>query len=778
MNTHTLSKLTFAAMLTAGGLAQGCSGSDDRSGPGSRADSGAVPTSVDADRPPDAEPEVQLDDGIVYVRLPRTTTGKEYQGELVDMSFADRMPETFRILGGFNAPGQLVWRKEDGTEVILYDCMDRATVNEPTCVPMDPMVSFGGSKVAFSVIHGTYKINNQTGIPYLGSATHASIHIYDLTDGTLTDWPHEPGTFDTAPVWLPDGKMMFTSTRAKIYSQSTKRISPYRQPALQLWIADRDGQNARNVSPHEQRSTLHPYVHSSGRVLYSSWQFNFVRTHSSTHHNLWWLMSVDRRGGDLQAHLHAHEKSPEFQGELFLLTSPHFIGERSNGDVCTTLYYRGNNLGAGKILCWPTRGAERSPLGHEGASPFGLPEGAYVAIEGDAGDAGGLWQHVRDPMGLSDGQLLYSGSVAANGRCHFSSMANMAAYTRAGETCDLGIHKSVRIPAVAPADHETIVDSPQWHEIMARPVKPYQEIYEIARPGEAALSDTGDDTCVFASVTGTEGDVLNRHGWQGPDYPRWCKEQGCALHGVPLEQVRSIRFWQAVPNETWFPNSELDANWGQKLRLLGDVPLQQDGSFKAQIPCDVPFLMSGVDAEGRAIAWHQNLMSLRPGEKQVCAGCHLHDATDSEQRLFEDTMAANAKAIVLPVDPQPLLEWTADIYPMLTANCAGCHDGSQRPNLAADSVAVYAELTNHGIAPNSGLIDGVATVPWISRYVNAFFSRESLLYWKAAGERLDGRTDAERTDDFNFGPAHPKRLTDAQLRTLSNWLEAGAYRAQ
>jgi hypothetical protein len=64
--------------------------------------------------------------------------------------------------------------------------------------------------------------------------------------------------------------------------------------------------------------------------------------------------------------------------------------------------------------------------------------------------------------------------------------------------------------------------------------------------------------------------------------------------------------------------------------------------------------------------------------------------------------------------------------------------------------------------------------PYSSKYVNTMFARESLLYWKAANMRSDGRTDATYADDIDFGAEHPVDTTPEELAILAAWLDAGA----
>ncbi|MCB1976052.1 MAG: hypothetical protein KDE66_03425, partial [Nitrosomonas sp.] len=55
--------------------------------------------------------------------------------------------------------------------------------------------------------------------------------------------------------------------------------------------------------------------------------------------------------------------------------------------------------------------------------------------------------------------------------------------------CDTGIYRATRIPSQHPSDLEMIVDSPDWHEIMARAVVPYSAIHGVDHPEVVARSD-------------------------------------------------------------------------------------------------------------------------------------------------------------------------------------------------------------------------------------------------------------------------------------------------
>jgi hypothetical protein len=60
--------------------------------------------------------------------------------------------------------------------------------------------------------------------------------------------------------------------------------------------------------------------------------------------------------------------------------------------------------------------------------------------------------------------------------------------------------------------------------------------------------------------------------------------------------------------------------------ILGYIPVEPDGSVQAKVPGDVAFQISVVDINGRRVASfprHNAWMSIRPGETVQCSGCHV-----------------------------------------------------------------------------------------------------------------------------------------------------------
>ena len=58
------------------------------------------------------------------------------------------------------------------------------------------------------------------------------------------------------------------------------------------------------------------------------------------------------------------------------------------------------------------------------------------------------------------------------------------------------------------------------------------------------------------------------------------------------------------------------------VRALGEVPVQTDGSFLAEVPSDVPLGFEALDENGRVLLREAPMIWVRPGENRSCIGCH------------------------------------------------------------------------------------------------------------------------------------------------------------
>ena len=68
---------------------------------------------------------------------------------------------------------------------------------------------------------------------------------------------------------------------------------------------------------------------------------------------------------------------------------------------------------------------------------------------------------------------------------------------------------------------------------------------------------------------------------------------------------------------------------------LGEVPVQADGSFMAEVPAGVPLGFETLDANGRVMQRQATMLWVRPGENRACIGCHEpHNRSPHNHRPF------------------------------------------------------------------------------------------------------------------------------------------------
>lgn len=61
---------------------------------------------------------------------------------------------------------------------------------------------------------------------------------------------------------------------------------------------------------------------------------------------------------------------------------------------------------------------------------------------------------------------------------------------------------------------------------------------------------------------------------------------------------------------------------GAAQRELGEVDVQSDGSFMAEVPADIPLGFEALDERGQVLRREPALIWVRPGENRSCIGCH------------------------------------------------------------------------------------------------------------------------------------------------------------
>ena len=86
--------------------------------------------------------------------------------------------------------------------------------------------------------------------------------------------------------------------------------------------------------------------------------------------------------------------------------------------------------------------------------------------------------------------------------------------------------------------------------------------------------------------------------------------------------ARFLRVSTSVPVPKELDEIVLGISSFEMRRLVGYAPIEPDGSVKVKVPADIALIISVLDSEGRAFEKHNNRIQVRPGETLTCNGCH------------------------------------------------------------------------------------------------------------------------------------------------------------
>ena len=294
--------------------------------------------------------------------------------------------------------------------------------------------------------------------------------------------------------------------------------------------------------------------------------------------------------------------------------------------------------------------------------------------------------------------------------------------------------------------------------------------------------------------------------------------------------IYAIRLLALLPaTDRTYPNNgqNFSVIGNERLRILGEIPVRHenaphdatgnvDTSFLAKIPADTPFTFQTLDRNGMVLNMAQTWHQVRPGEARYdCGGCHAHSKTPLNfyttvagqpgfvptdlalhSQMLQITQLNGSPGVVVSTTVPQTVEYFRDVAPILAQRCSGCHlndttDGKLNLHdsttiqgvpgtyfrLVQDDHAIYG-LGVPGTSPQNYFID-----PQLTRYMRGFQSRQSLLVWKVFGARLDGRTNATRTDDNKYDPTTDVTHTQLSLTrgltwneklTIARWVDLGA----
>jgi hypothetical protein len=445
------------------------------------------------------------------------------------------------------------------------------------------------------------------------------LHLYELelgiasADGLrqLTRGPYD----DLMAEYLPDGGLVFCSSRRKGYSRCFGPQFSKRWDNYTLHRADGDGGNIRTLSYNDVGEWF-PSVSHSGEILFARW--DYIDRDAVTHQNLWscrpdgsnpmavWGNGLPKPHCTFQA-----KPVPNSRKLVFIASAHHSI---TAGPICLLDPSVGLNApeASERITPLPYPEAEGWNIPEWYESPWPLSEELFLA----AYSPNRLRSEGQKPPNPDDGQRIVVLDRKGNRELLYR---------------DTEINTTTPIP-LAP-----------------QPAPPV-----LASLLPEAAPDEGEMT-VYDIYQGLEG------------VPRG--------EIVALRVVQLFPKTTPVANS---PRIGVAGEENTRA-ILGTVPVEADGSARFVMPAKAKVYFQAIDKDGFARRTMRSSTYLQPGEKTSCVGCHVYGFTHTKPQAALPLAMKRMPSRLEPgpLDGRPF-GFVETVQPVFDAKCVSCH-GEKEP---------------------------------------------------------------------------------------------------
>ena len=272
---------------------------------------------------------------------------------------------------------------------------------------------------------------------------------------------------------------------------------------------------------------------------------------------------------------------------------------------------------------------------------------------------------------------------------------------------------------LAPATGRTepIHEDPSWNEMQPRALAPRAE-----PDGHSSVVEEQEPTAKLYCLNVYDSDL-------GPNW-------------APKGSIRRLRVLEGLPRKA---SGEVEGR-----RFLGEVNIEEDGSFQLQVPANTPIRLQILDKDGLALRSSSWIWAMNK-ENRGCIGCH-EDPERTPENVLAKAILKPAIQLTLPPERRRTVDFQRDVQPILSGPCANraCHDGKAAPRLDAGGIA---------------------------KFVDPGRARTSRLVWSILGRNTSRPWDSVPTATVRrMPPSGSASLAAEEIRTIIEWIDLGALR--
>ncbi|MGB0413870.1 MAG: hypothetical protein ACPGJU_05430 [Coraliomargarita sp.] len=543
---------------------------------------------------------------------------------------------------------EVITFQEDGSAV-----RKAVLAEEPNGILRDADISFDGSKILYSMRRNKDDDYNLYEMNIDGSGKK------QLTFGSAIS--------DVDPIYLPGNRIAFSSTRDPKFCQCNRHISN------NIFAMDADGANIEQISFNDL-ADFHSSLMPDGSILYSRWEY--VDRHFGPSLGLWTTNPDGTR--------HA----------LFMGNNSWTPGSMVDARIIP---------GTDKVLCvygachdlpWGAMVVVDRNKGMEGPEPVVhiWPESARELLNSDPSYnrdlrfRGHIDRFRELPLRYEDPYPIHDVAMG-NGGGHFFLVSRTKVFANRNPYSHKGPERPMALTLCDVFGNELFVY--ELDEADGDALSPYGAIPITARLEPPVIPNTID-------LTKDSGYLFVNNCYLGTDDEMLDVEPGA---------IKYLRVVEAPPRRVFDEKGvwNVDAqqvgamNWNltNNKRILGDVPVEEDGSAFFEVPADTFIHFLALDENKQMIQAMRTGTVVRPGETQGCVGCHEDRVTTPPATNLTSLLAMRREPSKLEpwldtpsVEEAKPFNYLTEVQPVFDKNCVSCHDYGKEAgevlNLAGD----------------------------------------------------------------------------------------------
>lgn len=467
-----------------------------------------------------------------------------------------------------------------------------------------------------------------------GMTVPNNLYEVNLNDGIIRQLTSDPLQIDIEPTYLPNGDIVFSSDRSNFgsqcsgsYFQNKRIVNQYRMSA--------DGADIRAISNNKDFDRYN-HVLDNGQLVFTRWEYQ--ERHLWQTHNLW-TSKPDGSMSDGLYKQHINSISPQAlrdarqiygTDKLIAIGCGHHEWEQ--GAVMIIDPRIGTNDPDGMILVTPNISKREGGIGK-----------GIIPESGGVPDNGGLYQQ---PFALSESSFLVAFSY--NYPKTYTHGFNFGLYY-----IDIFGNKELihRDPVLS-----------VWYPTALK-----------KRATPPVIPDAPDSQNSYAQVYVTD----IHQGMEGVEKGEIRYIRVAHHTEWPAEQINnephSFNHYHYQPSGAWSRTLGV-WTWGPA-RVIGLVPVEEDGSAYFKVPSNTPVYFQALDENLLEVRRMRTFVTMNRGETRGCTGCHetrdeapmaLHYVPKALHREPSTPKAPGWGDTVLP-------DFEEHIQPIFANNCISCH---------------------------------------------------------------------------------------------------------